>query len=82
MAAKTEPHSKPRHEEVQSLPSVPNPAPDSEKSHSNVIFCNFRRKHQGLLQDKMPEAREEAPRVLEAGQGQLQSQIWTDSPTP
>lgn len=45
-AAKTEPYFKPRHEQVQNLPSVPNPAPSSEKCYSNVVFCNFIRKHQ------------------------------------
>lgn len=61
MPAKTQPYSKPWHEQVQNLPSVPNSASNSETSYSNVIFCNFIRKHQGLLQDKMPKAGREAP---------------------
>lgn len=77
MAAKTEPYSKPWHEQVQNLPPVPNPAPDSETSYSNVTFCNFIRKR--FLWNKMPKDRKEVPGVLEARQGQLHSQTWTDS---
>lgn len=38
VAAKTEPHHKPLQEQVQNLLSVPNPAPDNDKSYYNVIF--------------------------------------------